>query len=144
RAKPRSAGKDVRNTTLTFTKYRGMYRKFALLGGIIVAFVIAGLVWWTRHRSGSAGLAGINSLAVLPLQNLNGDIRVDYLRFALADEIANVLTYSRNLDVRPSATTRKYVNADQDPHKIGLELHVATLLTGHFLKQENDLLLTLE
>ena len=49
------------------------------------------------------------SVAVLPLQNLNGDFNADYLRFALADEIANVLTYSRTLDVRPSAVTRKYV-----------------------------------
>jgi TolB-like protein len=141
----RTAGKtEVRNTTLTFTKYLGVYRKLTLLGGIIVAFLIAGFLWHTKHRSGSAGLAGINSVAVLPLQNLNGDISVDYLRFALADEIANVLTYSRNLDVRPSATTRKYVNADPDPQKVGLELHVATLLTGHFQKQGNDLLLTLE
>ena len=38
--------------------------------------------------------------------NLNGDFSVDYLRFALADEIANVLTYSRTLDVRPSNVTR--------------------------------------
>jgi TolB-like protein len=69
-----------------------------LLGGIIVAFVIAVFLWQTNHRSGSTGVA---SVAVLPLQNLNGDTSVDYLRFALADEIANVLTYSRSLDVRP-------------------------------------------
>ena len=58
-----------------------------------------------------------NAIAVLPLQNLNGDFSVDYLRFALADEIANTLTYSRTLDVRPSAVTRKYVSADLDPSK---------------------------
>jgi TolB-like protein len=81
---------------------------------------------------------------VLPLQNLNGDVRTDYLRFALADEIANVLTYSPTLDVRPSAVTRKYVNMDLDPQRVGQELHVATILTGHFNKQENNLLITLE
>ena len=58
--------------------------------------------------------------------------RTDYLRFALADEIANVLTYSPTLDVRPSAVTRKYVNADLDLQRVGQELHVATVLTGHF------------
>ena len=115
-----------------------------MLGGIIVAFVIAVFLWQTKHRTGSTGAAGLNSIAVLPLQNLNGDFSVDYLRFALADEIANVLTYSRTLDVRPSAVTRKYVNADLDPQQVGQELHVATVLTGHFLKQENHLLVTLE
>ena len=72
---------------------------------------------------------------MLPLQNLNGDFSVDYLRFAMADEIASVLTYSRTLDVRPSSVTRKYVDADLDPQQVGHELHVATVLTGHFQKQ---------
>jgi hypothetical protein len=40
---------------------------------------------------------------------MNGDISVEFLRFALADEIANTLTYTRTLDVRPSAITRKFV-----------------------------------
>ena len=115
-----------------------------MLGGIIVACVIAVFLWQTKHRSGSDGAAGLHSIAVLPLQNLNGDLAYDYLRFALADEIANVLTYSRTLDVRPSAVTRKYVNTDLDPQRVGQELHVATVLTGHFMKQENHLLITLE
>jgi eukaryotic-like serine/threonine-protein kinase len=140
-----SMGKaDIRNTELTFTKFRQSYGKLALLGGIILAFVIAVSLWQTNHRSGSAGAAGLNSIAVLPLQNLNGDTSVDYLRFALADEIAKEITYSRTLDVRPSIITRKYVNADVDPQKVGLELHVGTVLTGHFQKQENHLLITLE
>jgi TolB-like protein/predicted Ser/Thr protein kinase len=134
-------GTDVRRTTLRFAKYRRSYGKLALAGGIIVACIIAVLLWQTKHRAEGMGL---HSSAVLPLQNLNGDLGTDYLRFALADEIANVLTYSRTLDVRPSALTRKYANADLDLHRAGQELHVATVLTGHFLKQENHLLITLE
>src|SRR4029077_6761472 len=85
-----------------------------------------------------------NTIAVLPLQNLNGDFSVDYLRFALADEISNVLTYSRTLDVRPSSVTRKFVNADLDPQQVGKQLHVATVMTGHFQKQGSHLMVTLE
>ena len=51
---------------------------------------------------------------------------------------------SPTLEVRPSAVTRKYVNSDVDPQQVGEELHVATVLTGHFLKQENRLLVALE
>jgi tetratricopeptide (TPR) repeat protein len=36
------------------------------------------------------------------------------------------------------------VNLDVDPQKVGLELHVGTVLTGHFVKQANRLLVTLE
>jgi TolB-like protein len=84
------------------------------------------------------------SIAVLPLQNLNGDFNVDYLRFALADELTSVLTYSRTLEVRPSSTTRKYVALDLDPKKVGQEMHVERLLAGSFRKQGEQLLVTLE
>ena len=36
------------------------------------------------------------------------------------------------------------MNTDLDPQRVGQELHVATILTGHFNKQENNLLITLE
>ena len=75
---------------------------------------------------------------------MNGDISVEFLRFALADEIANTLTYTRTLDVRPSAITRKFVGNDVDPQQAGREVHVANVLTGHFLKQGDRLLITLE
>jgi eukaryotic-like serine/threonine-protein kinase len=99
--------------------------------------------WFLKHRAGSIEGAK-NSIAVLPLQNLNGDFSVDYLRYALADEIANTLTYSRTLDVRPLAVTRKYVSADLDLKQVARELHVATVLSGHFQKQGNHLLVTIE
>jgi eukaryotic-like serine/threonine-protein kinase len=119
---------------------------YLLLGvsALLLTLLAAVGTWWMKHRAAAAQGEGKNTIAVLPLQNLNGDFSVDYLRFALADEIANVLTYSRTLDVRPSAVTRKYVNADMDPQKVGHELHVANVLSGHFQKQGNRLLVTLE
>jgi len=120
-------------------------QSYLLLGvsALLLTVLVAVGTWWLKHRAGSTA-ASNNAIAVLPLQNINGDFSVDYLRFALADEVANVLTYSRTLDVRPSNATRKYVNADLDPQKVGHELHVANVLTGHFIKQGTHLLVTLE
>src|SRR4030081_1205644 len=107
--------------------------------------VLAALgAWWLKQKRVAESAAPKNTIAVLPLQNMNGDISVEFLRFALADEIANTLTYTRSLDVRPSAMTRKFVANDIDPQKAGLEVHVANILTGHFLKQGDHLLITLE
>ncbi|HEX8813372.1 MAG TPA: hypothetical protein VF742_15395, partial [Terracidiphilus sp.] len=119
---------------------------YILLGIIVLllAVLIPVGAWWFSHRSGGGSAAASNSIAVLPLQNVNGDISVDFLRFALADEIANVLTYTRTLDVRPSSSTRKYATDDVDPQKAGRELHVATVLTGHFLNRGDNLLATVE
>jgi len=116
------------------------YLLLAVSAVLIMVLTLAGL-WWFKHP-GAAGAR--NTIAVLPLQNVNGDISVDFLRFALADEVANVLTYSRTLDVRPSSLTRKYTGNDVDPQKVGRDLHVSTILTGHFVKQGENLLVTLE
>ena len=111
---------------------------------MLLTAVVAMGAWWFKHRGAMSGAAPKNTIAVLPLQNMNGDISVEFLRFALADEIANTLTYTRSLDVRPSAMTRKFVGNDVDPQLAGREVHVATVITGHFLKQGDRLLITLE
>jgi serine/threonine protein kinase len=116
-----------------------------LLGtaALLVTVVASVAAYWFKHRS-VASLEQQNAIAVLPLQNMNGDFAVDYLRFALADELTSVLTYSRSLEVRPSSATRKYVEGDQDSRKLGQELHVGRLLTGHFMRRGEQLNVTLE
>src|SRR5580704_7912123 len=120
------------------------WQKYLILGmaGVLVTLLAALGAWWFKHRS--AGGGGQDTIAVLPLQNMNGDFSVDYLRYALSDELASVLTYTRGLDVRPSSITRKYVSPDMDPQQVGRELHVGTILTGHFRKQGDQLMVTLE
>ena len=141
-ARENSRLKVATKTFQTSSKSQG-YLLLAVTALLITVLAAVG-TWFLKHRAGSASSAGANAIAVLPLQNLNGDFSVDYLRFALADEVANVLTYSRTLDVRPSSITRKYVSADLDPQKVGHELKVANVLTGHFIKQGTHLLVTLE
>ena len=88
------------------------------MAALLVTIVAAVGAWWYKHRA-VANSGERNAVAVLPLQNMNGDYSVDYLRFALADELSSVLTYARTLEVRPSSMTRKYVELDLDPHKVG-------------------------
>src|SRR5580698_5030526 len=114
------------------------------VGALLLTVLIAVGAWFLKQRQMMGGGAPKNTIAVLPLQNRNGDISVEYLRTALSDEIASTLTYSRTLDVRPSATTQKYVANDVDPQQAGRELHVANILTGHFLKQGDHLMITIE
>jgi serine/threonine protein kinase/tetratricopeptide (TPR) repeat protein len=122
------------------------FSTYLLLGvsALLLTVLVAVGAWWFKQRQMAGAAAAKNTIAVLPLQNMNGDISVEFLRFALADEIANTLTYTRTLDVRPSAITRKFVGNDVDPQQAGKEVHVANILTGHFLKQGDRLLITLE
>ena len=139
-----SATAKLRVATRTFGR-NSRLQTYLLLGtaALLVTVLSAVGAWWFKHRE-VANAEERNAIAVLPLQNMNGDPGIDYLRFALADELTSVLTYSRSLEVRPSSVTRRYVALDLDPKKVGLELRVGRLLTGSFRKQGDQLLVTLE
>jgi len=135
----------LRVASKTFGRSGSRLQLWLLLGmaAVLVTVLAAVGAYWVKHRS-AASAELQNAIAVLPLQNMNGDFSVDYLRFALADELTSVLTYSRSLEVRPSSVTRKYVEADLDPRKVGQQLRVGRLLTGHFMRQGEQLTVTLE
>jgi TolB-like protein len=135
----------LRVASQTFGRTGSRWQFWLLLGSLaMLATVLAsvGAYFW-KHRE-VANAEQKNAIAVLPLQNMAGDPSVDYLRFALADELTSVLSYSRSLEVRPSSVARKYVETDLDPRKVGQQLHVGRLLTGHFLRQGEQLTVTLE
>jgi len=134
----------LRAATKTFG-HNSRLQTYLLIGTLALLVTVLASVgaWWYKHRE-VASEEQRNAIAVLPLQNMNGDFNIDYLRFALADELTSVLTYSRSLEVRPSSVTRRYVALDLDPKKVGQELRVGRILTGSFRKQGDQLLVTLE
>jgi DNA-binding winged helix-turn-helix (wHTH) protein/serine/threonine protein kinase len=83
-------------------------------------------------------------VAVLPFQNVSGDSNVDYLRLALPDEIATTLSHIQGLAVRPSSMTNKYSQPDLDLEKAGRELGAAIVVTGHYIKDGQQLYIALE
>ena len=136
----------LRASSKTFDRGGNNRLLFWLLGGtaaLLLTVLAAVGAYWFKHKS-MMSAEQQNAIAVLPLQNMNGDLAVDYLRFALADELTSALTYSRSLEVRPSSATRNYGGLQEDPRKIGQQLHVGRLLTGHFIRQGDQLTVTLE
>ncbi len=130
--------------TRTFQKPSSNLR-WILVGvaAVLLTAVVAAGTWFLKHRMSTVE-ASNRTIAVLPLQNSNNDAESEFLRFALADEISNALTYAHSLEIRPSAATQKYANAEADPAKAGRELGVGTVVVGHFLRQDKTLMVTLE
>jgi len=109
------------------------------------AILIAALFWFTRQRPAPTIVsAGQKTIAVLPLQNLGPIKDVDFLRLALADEIATSLSYVRSLTIRPFATTSKYDSPTLDLQEAGRAMHVTDVVTGHYLKEGDQIQITLE
>jgi serine/threonine protein kinase/tetratricopeptide (TPR) repeat protein len=120
------------------------YRKIA--GAVAAAvLVLAVLFWFVKQRATPIVVtASQRTVAVLPLQNLGSDKAVDFLRLALADEIATALSYVRSLSIRPFATTSKYDSPTLDLQEAGKAMHVTDVVTGHYLKEGDQLQITLE
>ena len=75
---------------------------------------------------------------------MSPDKDVDFLRLALPDEIATALSYVHSLSIRPFATTSKYNSPNLDLEQAGREMRVTDIVTGHYLKEGDQLQITLE
>jgi len=112
-----------------------------LLAAVLV--VAAGVALHTVRKKPALS-ARLQTVAVLPFQNLGADSSLDFLRLVLPDEIATALSYVHPLSIRASATTRNYDSPNLDPQKAGKEMGVSVVITGHFLTEQNQLQLTYE
>jgi eukaryotic-like serine/threonine-protein kinase len=118
-----------------------------IVGAVAVVAVVAlAIVFYLfkQRPSPVASTASQKTVAVLPLQNLGSDKDLDFLRLALADEIATSLSYVRSLSIRPFATTSKYDSPTLDLQEAGHAMHVTDVVTGHYLKEGSQLQITLE
>ncbi len=121
------------------------YGKIAALVAVVAVAIGAVVFWQLPHRAApTATSANPTTVAVLPFQNMSSDKDVDFLRLALPDEIATALSYVRSLSIRPFATTSKYTAATLDIEQAGREMRVANIVTGHYLKEGDQLQITLE
>ena len=121
------------------------YAKIAGVSAAVAIIVVGTFFWFFKQRSAPAVItARQKTIAVLPLQNLGADKDVDFLRLALADEIATALSYVRSLSIRPFATTSKYDSPTIDLQEAGKAMHVTDVITGHYMKQGDQIEITLE
>jgi eukaryotic-like serine/threonine-protein kinase len=139
----RSAVSGVGLTLPPEKKHSYKVAGFVLAAVALVA--LAASIWFFKQRpSPVVSTTGQKTVAVLPLQNLGADKDLDFLRLALADEVATSLSYVRSLSIRPFATTSKYDSPTLDLQEAGHAMHVTDVITGHFLKEGSQLQITLE
>lgn len=124
--------------TATAGPLRSRRRWLAVAGvaGLVLVAAAAGLLL--------SDSSGARTVAVLPLQNARADPDLDFLRQALADEIATVLTHSRGLLVRPLSAPDQGDAPAADPQAIGRQLRVDNVVTGRYTRQGDRLHVSLE
>jgi serine/threonine protein kinase/tetratricopeptide (TPR) repeat protein len=139
---------DLNRTADSASKRRRVHNKvpwIVSIAAIIVVVSALAMFLWNRRLHGTSSTSPTpTAIAVLPFQNVGLDKDADYLRLALPDEIAGTLSYVGSLSIRPFAVTSRYIGPDLDLQKAGRDMHVSTIVTGHYMKEGNQLQVTLE
>jgi TolB-like protein/DNA-binding winged helix-turn-helix (wHTH) protein/Flp pilus assembly protein TadD len=81
----------------------------------------------------------IDSLAVLPLANVSGDPRLEYLSDGITECIINSLSRLPGLRVIARSTVFRYKGREDDPLSVGRKLGVRAVLVGRLLRCEGVL-----
>lgn len=88
--------------------------------------------------------SALTRLAVLPFTNIRRDPELDYLGFALADQVIGAIAYVQDILVRPSSAIRPFRDRTVDAVTAGRQLGVDYVLTGNFLREDGAVRLNVE
>jgi len=102
---------------------------------VVLAPLLALATWLGVLRR--AGGNAIDSLAVLPFVNTSADPSTDYLSDGIAESVIDNLSQLPNLRVMARGTVFRYKGKENDPLKIGRDLHVRAVVSGRLMQREN-------
>jgi TolB-like protein/DNA-binding winged helix-turn-helix (wHTH) protein/Tfp pilus assembly protein PilF len=108
----------------------------ALLAAGILAFLVMALaVWLARTAAHSTTAArGLNSLAVLPLENLSGDPSEEFFADGMTDQLITDLAQVGSLRVISRTSVMQYKGAKKALPEIGRELKVDAIVEGSVIR----------
>jgi TolB-like protein/DNA-binding winged helix-turn-helix (wHTH) protein len=94
----------------------------------IMAFTLR--AHWSRERSARAATPNIQSIAVLPLDNLSGDPSQNYFADGMTDELTTMLAKNSTLHVISRTSAMQYKGAHRPLREIAQALGVDGILEG--------------
>jgi DNA-binding winged helix-turn-helix (wHTH) protein/tetratricopeptide (TPR) repeat protein len=86
----------------------------------------------------------VNSIAVLPLFNVSGDVKLEHLCEGFAEVITNSLSEISALRVMAMSTMSAYKNQEVHPQEIGQQLDVQMVATGKIMLLDETVTIQME
>jgi eukaryotic-like serine/threonine-protein kinase len=112
------------------------YKK-ALLATATMLLVAVGLYRGLVRSPAPAVVGAIDSVAVLPFENVGGDPDREYLSDGIAESLINELSRLPDLKVIARSTSFRFRGKEVDPRQVGRDLKVGAVLTGR-VSQRGD------
>ena len=116
---------------------KGSYFWLAIVGGPAILVVLLALFWPSPVPVPTE--EPIDSIAILPFENVTNDSDWDFLSDGISEEIINSLSQMNDLKVISRASSFRYRERDIDPRTTGEELGVRALVMGRVLVRGDDL-----
>jgi TolB-like protein len=115
---------------------RHMKKMVGAASVIAVLLLVAGYGVY-RLLGASSGGAPIDSIVVLPFENVGGNPDSEYLSDGITENLINSLSQISKLRVVPRTTAFHYKGQKADAEKIGKELNVRAIVTGRVTRRGN-------
>lgn len=107
--------------------YRG--RKWMWIALPLLMMIGLGAIWFYPAAK-PPEIGEIKTIAILPFEDLSEGQTEKYLGISLADSLEKRFGNLKQITVRPTSSTLKYIGSNKDAQKIGRELKVDAVLDG--------------
>jgi TolB-like protein/Flp pilus assembly protein TadD len=115
-------------------------RRVTLFSALGIGLAVVALVVYLftgRHQN-------IDSLAVLPFENVGAEPNTEYLGDGITESLINTLSQLSNLSVMSNSAVSHFKGKDIDPQKAGKELGVRAVLRGRVTQRGDNLQISAE
>ena len=107
-----------------------------------VVLVVAAAAFFSLHKPSSTGRPIINSLAVLPLQNLSGDPNQEYFVDGMTEELITDLAQIHSLRVISRTSVMQFKHTQKSLPEIAAQLNVDAVVEGSVLRTGDNVRIT--
>jgi TolB-like protein/DNA-binding winged helix-turn-helix (wHTH) protein/Flp pilus assembly protein TadD len=123
---------------------RKPFSKYLVIGAaaLVVLLVVAGIRHFGKRRKADIAAAHIDSIAVLPLENLSGDPKQEYFADAMTDALITELGKVGVLRVISRTSVMQYKGQNKPLSEIAGELNVDAVLEGSVLREGDRVRIT--
>jgi serine/threonine-protein kinase len=111
--------------------------------GLLVVFLAVGIGYWSFFRR-SSDVTVIDSIAVMPFENVTRDQNTEYLSDGVTESLINSLSQMPQIKVIGRNSVFRYKHQTPDLQQVARQLNVQAVLTGRILGQGDTLSVSVE
>ncbi len=112
------------------------------IGALLLVILLAAAGWFYKSREARG--EPIDSIAVLPFTNANGNPDSEYLSDGITESLINTLSQLPHLKVMSRDSAFMYKGKDEDARTVGKALKVRAVLKGRVMQRGDDLEISAE